>query len=304
MFVSRTDFPDRPSLPSILLGYSRISQISFPNGNGTTPFGSMHDWVPAICLNSFGHIARPYAARPDVSPDCGKDAITHGRRDCAAHLGCPEFLEAPCGRGRGTVGNHHHLAHPWISMSHRHRFSFGPPVYLSPGAPGGVVAATADDNLCPAACLWHVRGNGLDAAVSTGTKKLGHSCRVKRQVPHSVQRARISLYAWWVIVFAYLAAQFRPAPIEYGLPFWIAQVAILGTFLWIVIEVTNGKNWARIVLLCLFALSARSLILLLLRTSGYAIDSGIGMTALALQAVALALVFSKASAAYFRQNRT
>jgi hypothetical protein len=129
------------------------------------------------------------------------------------------------------------------------------------------------------------------------------SAATKRQLPSSVQLARILLYAWWGIVVTSVASTFRPAPLELGLPFWIAQIALLAALLWIVGEVSNGKHWARIVLVCLFALSVRSLIVLLVRSPRYGVDFAVVVMAFALLTGAVALVFSRSSAAYFRQTQ-
>jgi hypothetical protein len=126
----------------------------------------------------------------------------------------------------------------------------------------------------------------------------------KPQLPRAVQQARILLYAWWAIVFTYVASKFRPAPLEFGLAIWIAQIVFLAAILWIVMQITKGKNWARITLLALFFFNLQSLVRVMLGSQQYGIDFAIVVTALAVQAGALTLVFSKASAAYFRQPQT
>lgn len=68
------------------------------------------------------------------------------------------------------------------------------------------------------------------------------------------------MYAWWGILATYTAVKLPHPPLEFALPTWVFAVTLLAAMLWIVIEVTHGKKWARIALLFLLALGVRSIV--------------------------------------------
>ena len=124
-----------------------------------------------------------------------------------------------------------------------------------------------------------------------------------KQLPRTVQLSCILLYAWWAIVFISIASRFQPAPLEVGLPFWIIQIAFLSALLWIVVEVSKGKNWARLALLIPFAISVWSARAHLVQSTRSRMDFAVASIALMLESTALVLVFSKESASHFSQRR-
>ena len=124
-----------------------------------------------------------------------------------------------------------------------------------------------------------------------------------RQLPRTMQLSCILLYSWWAILFISIASRFQPAPLEIGLPFWITQIAFLSALLWIVVEVSKGKNWARLALLIPFAIGLWSARASMVQSPRSKMGFTLVLIALVLQSTALVLVLSKESASHFSQRR-
>lgn len=120
--------------------------------------------------------------------------------------------------------------------------------------------------------------------------------------PDSVRNAVLLLYLVWGLALSNLILRSDWSAFFPFMAFWILNFAFFAAALWITMEVSRGKNWARIIVLTLTLLAGwwfLKSIPALSETTAKFIYSTVVVT---LQAIAVVLLFSKPSAPYFKQS--
>jgi hypothetical protein len=137
------------------------------------------------------------------------------------------------------------------------------------------------------------------------SKSVLASNRVNFLRPDSMKTAMVLLYAWWGTLAAQIMFRLKwiffqkGATINPGYAAWVLDAIVGVGALWIVMEVGKGKSWARLAFLLLFLVRVWSLVILIRLSPQRGFDFAISLLAFVLEAAGLALVFNKASAAYF-----
>lgn len=124
--------------------------------------------------------------------------------------------------------------------------------------------------------------------------------------PPSVSRGLLLLYASLGIALIRSAMEFPRLAQVSSLGFAVSvQVVVFATFVGLLFFIARRKNWARIVFLVIFILGVPlSVGPLLDSISGTPISGVLGLLQVALQVVALVLLFRSEAAAWFRQVST
>jgi hypothetical protein len=91
--------------------------------------------------------------------------------------------------------------------------------------------------------------------------------------------------------------------LHFGYSFLILDLVLVAAALWIVIEATRGRNWARLTLLAFFLLGLPSLARTLRFLSAInKLDLVTSLLVVILEAIALVLLFTRSSSAFFAQS--
>jgi hypothetical protein len=120
--------------------------------------------------------------------------------------------------------------------------------------------------------------------------------------PDSVRNAVLLLYAAWGLALARILFQSAWSAFFPFASLWILNFTFLAAALWVMIEVSKGKNWARITLLVLVLLTAWSFLNSIPALSENASQFVFSTVVMTLQAIGVVLLFSKPAAPYFKQN--
>ena len=85
---------------------------------------------------------------------------------------------------------------------------------------------------------------------------------------------------------------------------WLIPIAVLGLLAFLIVSISSGRNWARIVFLVMFVLGALPYLLALTDMFSRSVITGSVSTAqFLLQAIAMYLVFTHPGSTWFRQRK-
>lgn len=124
------------------------------------------------------------------------------------------------------------------------------------------------------------------------------------QPPTAVRSAAVLLYSWLALVVVSVIqeywrnGQMRQAG-ALGASVWILDFTIISAMLWIIVQISNGKNWARIISLAMFAQTLHATIMALVRRDEPKLLLALMTIALVIFSAAVVLLFTGASRGYF-----
>lgn len=132
----------------------------------------------------------------------------------------------------------------------------------------------------------------------------------KAQPPVGVRLAVVFLYFWLALLTGFIIQEYwRGGHLGQGwtevwalaASIWILDFTIILALLWVILEVSNGKNWARITLLVLFALGLRDAVKNLVQPSQPRLELAETVVEITLFGVAMILLWT-VSGSYFAKR--
>ena len=268
-----------------------------------------HDYFSLLCADRLARSHRlrssPFAA---ASSRLGR-LVGATRRNPAACRRSAQFVETPCRRRSrivrrhsdlGRVGNcgqsgcAHTLARLWRRRTHLASAVLLLALFLAPTTLYALIRVAE----------LHKRLH-LPKWLFPEDPQFGPAVAAVRRParPESVQAAAVLLYACWAIGVAQILHRMHGVSLHFGYSFLILDLVLVAAALWIVIEATRGRNWARLTLLAFFLLGLPSLARTLRFLSAInKLDLVTSLLVVILEAIALVLLFTRSSSAFFAQS--
>ena len=143
------------------------------------------------------------------------------------------------------------------------------------------------------------RFSGPLSPLLTGQLVHGASVRDSQQAPITIRVAAAVLYIWFAIYAGVLIQSQWNSTGRALLSIWIFDITLLAALLWVIIQSTHGRKWARIVLLVFSLLTVPGVATAWLHGAANRTLLAFATVYVTVFAAAVLLLFSRSSVEYF-----